>query len=154
MKFGDGYLIIQDITNQKEPHDIALGPAVELVGTADLLQASVVEHGHAYDSETVRERYRADARFFRERFGFRVRPSRFSALKGFAAELRRDLAWMGAAEEREAGALGRALGLRWAQVWAQRRGSRGPLGSLPERRDVPRPEDLGADDGGADEDAA
>ena len=64
--------------------------------------------------------------------------------------MRRDLAWIRAAEEREPRALRRALGLRWAQVWAQRRGSKGPLGSLPERRDVPRPEDLGADNGGAD----
>jgi rhamnosyltransferase len=103
---------------------------------------AVVEHGHAYDPDGARERYRADARFFRERFGLRIRPTRLSALKGLAGEVRRDLTWIGAhRDEREGGELADALALRWAQVWGQHRGSKGPLGSLPDRREVPRPED-------------
>ncbi len=113
---------------------------------------AVVEHGHEYDPESVAERYRGDAKFFRERFGLRVRPSRWSAVRGLVYELRRDLAWLREfPEDRGGGAMRRSLALRWAQVWAQHRGSRGPLGILPDRRDVPRPEQLRGDEQGEHE---
>ena len=104
---------------------------------------AVVEHGHAYDPEGAHERYRADARFFRERFGYRVRPSRLSAWKGLYHEFTRDLRWlMTYPEDRVPGAWGKSWALRRAQVVGQWRGSRGPLGRLPERREMPRPEEL------------
>jgi rhamnosyltransferase len=101
--------------------------------------AAVVEHGHAYDAESVGARYEADARFFRERFGLRVRPGPLSALKGYRAETARDRRWLaahgGAPADRRA-----SRALRRAQVAAQRRGSRGPAGRLPEPRPVPGPQ--------------
>lgn len=102
---------------------------------------AVVEHGHDYDAESVARRYRDDARFFRENFGLRVRPDLFSLLKGYRAELRRDRRWLAAnPADASAGALRSAKRLRWAQVLAQREGSRGPLGCLPDPRSVPRPD--------------
>ncbi|MHC5209699.1 MAG: glycosyltransferase family 2 protein [Planctomycetota bacterium] len=100
--------------------------------------AAVVEHGHAYDAENVGERYEADARFFRERFGLRVRPGPLSVLKGIRAETARDRRWLaahgGTAEDARA-----SRALRRAQVEAQRRGSRGALGRLPDPRPLPGP---------------
>ena len=104
---------------------------------------AVVEHGHAYEPAEAHERYLADARFFRERFGLRVRSSRLAAAKGLYAEFTRDLRWlMTYPEDREPGALRRSWALRRAQLAGQARGSRGPLGRLPERREMPRPEEL------------
>jgi rhamnosyltransferase len=101
---------------------------------------AVVEHGHAYDAESVAPRYRDDACFFREIFGLRVRPDLLSLLKGYHAELRRDRRWLAAhPDDVPSDALRSARRLRWAQVLAQREGSRGPLGSLPDPRPVAAP---------------
>ncbi len=107
--------------------------------------AALVEHGHRYDAASVRRRYFDDALFFRKVFGLRVRPDLLSVLKGVNAELRRDRRWL--AEHPDAagnGALRAARELRWTQVLAQREGSRGPLGTRPEPRPVPAPNELGA----------
>ncbi len=105
---------------------------------------AVVEHGHEYTVDDVGLRYEADAVFFRERFGFASRPSWLSVAKGVLAAARRDRALARLHPERPGTIDGRPLSaLRRAQVWAQYRGSRGPLGSLPERRAVPTPADLG-----------
>ncbi len=107
---------------------------------------AVVEHGHEYDPEGVFERYRVDARFFRERFGLRVRSGRLAALKGLFSEVLRDVRWLSAfPEDREPRALRKAWALRRAQLAGQLRGSRGPLGRLPDRRDMPRSEELDRD---------
>ncbi len=107
--------------------------------------AAVVEHGHEYDEASVAARYEQDARFFRERFGLRVRPGLLSVVKGWAAERRADRRWLAAhPEHRSADVARRSASLRWAQVLAQYRGSRGALGTLPERRDVPGPAELAA----------
>lgn len=102
---------------------------------------AIVEHGHAYDVDSVGERYEADARFFRERFGLRVRSGPLSVFKGIRAESERDRRWLaghgGTAEDERA-----SRALRRAQVQAQRRGSRGPLGSLPAPRPLPGPSAL------------
>jgi len=106
--------------------------------------AAVVEHGHAYDATSVVPRYRDDARFFREAFGFRPRPDLISVLKGYNAELSRDRRVLSARPELLGGrplssVLGEARALRWAQVMAQRQGSRGPAGKLPVPRPLPAP---------------
>ncbi|MCB9897284.1 MAG: glycosyltransferase [Planctomycetes bacterium] len=109
---------------------------------------AVVEHGHAYDPSDVGPRYEHDARFFRESFGFRARPSVLSALKGLCAEVVADRRWTAArrdaSDASDAGEAGFAasVALRWAQVRAQRRGSRGPCAGPPAPRPVPRPEEL------------
>ena len=107
--------------------------------------AAVVEHGHAYDAGNVAERYRLDAAFFRERFGLRVRGGALSVLKGYLAETRRDRRWLAThAVADPDGFLAESRRLRWAQVRAQRQGSRGPLGTLPAPRPLPGPQELGA----------
>jgi len=94
----------------------------------------------------VGPRYEQDARFFRERFAFRVRPGLLSWVKGLLFEAREDRRWLG----REFGeppppALVRASReLRRAQLAAQRRGSRGPLGGPPAPRALPSPQELAA----------
>lgn len=106
---------------------------------------AVVEHGHEYDEDSVAERYAQDARFFREHFGLRVRSGLLSVLKGWAAELAADRRWMSAHPEHQSPEARRASSsLRWAQVLAQYRGSRGALGVLPEKREVPRPAEFAA----------
>lgn len=101
---------------------------------------ATVEHGHEYDEDSVAERYSQDARFFREQFGLRVRPGLLSMIKGWAAELAADRRWLAAHPEHDSPEARRASSsLRWAQVRAQLRGSRGALGRLPDLRDVPRP---------------
>ena len=102
--------------------------------------AAVVEHGHSYDADSVVPRYRDDARFFRETFGYRVRPDLLSVLKGYNAELRRDRRWLAEHPgQAPPDAMAAARRLRWSQVLAQREGSRGPLGELPRPRAVPGP---------------
>jgi len=112
---------------------------------------AVVEHGHEYTPEAARERYRADAAFFREWFDLRVRPTRPSAWKGYLAARRADRRWL-AAHPGHAGpgaaALSRAL--RRAQVEGQRAGSAGPLGggkldawARTVRDEAPRPAPAG-----------
>jgi rhamnosyltransferase len=100
---------------------------------------AVVEHGHVYDEDSVVSRYRDDARFFRETFGLRVRPHLLSTLKGYNAELRRDRRVLAGQSRAPQGGMASARRLRWAQVFAQREGSRGPLGSPPDPRPLPRP---------------
>lgn len=110
---------------------------------------AVVEHGHEYDPRSVFERYRVDARFFRERFGFRVRSGRLAALKGLVSELVRDVGWLlSYPEDREPRALRKAFSLRRAQLRGQLKGSRGPMGRPPDRREMPRPAEL---DGSAED---
>lgn len=104
--------------------------------------AALVEHGHVYTPQTVGARYEDDARFFREQFGLRVRPHALACLKGLLAELRGDRRWR--RDAAPGASLSGGLALRWAQVRAQARGSRGPLGGLPEVRAVPSPKDLAA----------
>ena len=107
--------------------------------------AAVVEHGHRYDEQSVQRRYHDDAAFFRERFGLRVRGGPLAMLKGLRAELARDHRWLARNAGPEGAAQRRAARrLRWAQVQAQREGSKGPLGRLPEPRAVPSPAELGA----------
>ena len=105
--------------------------------------AAVVEHGHAYDAASVAARYRLDAAFFRERFGYRVRGGPLATLKGFVAERRRDGRWAESHGVHDRAAFRRSSRrLRWAQVAAQREGSRGPLGRLPDPRPLPGPREL------------
>jgi hypothetical protein len=107
--------------------------------------SALVEHGHAYDAGNVADRYRLDAAFFRERFGYCVRASALATLKGFLAEHWGDRRWLAMHDiEDKAGFLIRSRRLRWAQVRAQREGSRGPVGRLPAPRPLPRPQELGA----------
>lgn len=107
--------------------------------------AAVVEHGHVYDASTVADRYRLDAAFFRERFGYCARPSAVSALKGYLSERRRDRSWLDAhSVEDRADFAARSRRLRWAQVRAQRQGSLGPVGRLPAPRPLPGPQELRA----------
>jgi len=74
-----------------------------------------------------------------------VRPSLVQLAKGYLAGVLADRRWLIAHGEWGApGLLGDSSRLRWAQAKAQWRGSRGPLGSLPERRSLPRPEELAA----------
>ncbi|MDG2150036.1 MAG: glycosyltransferase [Planctomycetota bacterium] len=101
---------------------------------------AVVEHGHEYDEDSVAARYERDARFFRECFGLRIRPGLLSVFKGWAAELAADRRWLASHPEHRSPEARRASSsLRWAQVIAQYRGSRGTLGALPEKRDAPGP---------------
>lgn len=107
---------------------------------------AVVEHGHAYDPPTASARYEEDARFFRERFGFRVRPGPLSVVKGWLSQMLADHHWAVAhPDERSLKLVARAAALRWAQVLGQWRGSRGPAGAPPVARDVPSPDTLGAE---------
>ena len=104
---------------------------------------AVVEHGHEYSPAGAAARYEQDARFFRERFGFRVRPGPLSMVKGWLAEMLGDHHWAVAhPDERSLAMFAGAARLRWAQVCGQRRGSRGRLGALPEARDLPSPDAL------------
>lgn len=106
---------------------------------------AVVRHGHEYDATSVGPRYLADARFFRECFGLAVRPGLLSMAKGFVAQVLADRRWLAAHPDvDQPGLLGHSASLRWAQVLAQWKGSRGPLGGLPERRQLPRPGELAA----------
>jgi len=106
---------------------------------------AVVRHGHEYDPALAAERYETDARFFRERFGLAVRPSLVQLAKGYVAGVLADRRWLIANGEWGApGLLGDSSRLRWAQAVAQWRGSKGHLGALPERRQLPRPEELAA----------
>jgi hypothetical protein len=106
---------------------------------------AVVEHGHEYDEDSVTERYNQDACFFRECFGLRVRPGLLSLFKGWAAELAADRRWLASHPEHSSASARRASSsLRWAQVMAQYRGSRGVLGTLPEKREVPGPAECAA----------
>ena len=88
--------------------------------------ASVVHHAHHYGPREAFLRYRVDAAFHREVHGYRMRPSLFSACKGLAYELRRDLAFLraSAAGQRLRAACAAPF-LRAAQVAGQYAGSRG-----------------------------
>ena len=104
-----------------------------------------VEHGHTYTPATAAPRYEQDARFFRERFGLRVRSGPVALAKGWLAQMLADHRWVSAHPGLRSPALiARAAALRWAEVAAQGRGSAGPLGALPEGRPVPGPAELGA----------
>jgi GT2 family glycosyltransferase len=91
--------------------------------------ASVVYHAHRYTPRGIFERYRVDAAFHRLIHGHQVRPSAFSAARGFLYEVRQDLRFL-----REHAQRGRALGalrspvLRGAQVLGQYVGSHGWAG--------------------------
>ncbi|MGQ0553746.1 MAG: glycosyltransferase family 2 protein [Planctomycetota bacterium] len=132
----------------RTPHGEDALLAFDLLSAGWALQhepAAVVEHGHAYEPAGAAARYAADARFFRERFGLRVRSGPLAQLKGYLAETRRDRHWLDAHPEipRRA-AVAESRRLRWAQVRAQCLGSRGPLGALPVPRPLPAPPNSGA----------
>ena len=106
---------------------------------------ATVRHGHEYEPALAAERYETDARFFRERFGLAVRPNLVQLAKGYGSGVLADRRWLIANGEWGAsGLLGDSSRLRWAQALGQWRGSRGPMGCLPERRSLPRPEELAA----------
>ena len=97
---------------------------------------SVVYHAHRYTPRKVFERYRVDAAFHREIHGYRVRPSVFSAARGFLYEVREDLRFLERARSSPAAREGsrdggrlmhllRSAKLRGAQVLGQYFGSRG-----------------------------
>jgi len=135
--------LFRELGFRRTPHGEDALLAYDLLCAGWALQhepRAVVEHGHAYDAESVAPRYRDDARFFREAFGMRVRPDLLSVLKGYHVELRRDRRWLTEhPDQAPPDALRSARRLRWAQVLAQREGSRGPLGSLPEPRPLAAP---------------
>lgn len=87
---------------------------------------AVVHHAHDYTPAEAFRRYRVDAAFQREHNGFRVRPSLFSVLRGFAFEVCADLRYLSAPgiPRRFSSAL-RSPFLRAAQVLGQYAGSRG-----------------------------
>jgi rhamnosyltransferase len=93
--------------------------------------AAVAHHAHEYGLGGAFERYRMDAAFHRAAHGWRVRPSLVSALRGWAYEVRRDLAHLGRSGWPPA-ALARSPLLRAAQVLGQYAGARG-LGAPPAR---------------------
>jgi len=84
---------------------------------------AAVYHAHRYSPAQAYERYRIDAAFQREQFGRVVRPGALSVAKGFAHELKCDVAHM--ARHGGWSHFPRAIALRWAQVRGQRAGSRG-----------------------------
>ncbi len=90
--------------------------------------ASLAYHAHAYSPREAFRRYRIDAGFHRALHGWRMRPNLFSALRGWAFELRAD--WR-LARRRGLGRHWRALCaaplLRGAQVLGQYQGGRRPL---------------------------
>jgi len=83
---------------------------------------AVVHHAHRYTRAAAYERYRIDAKFLRETFGWRVRPSAWSVARGIAYEVMRDAGYI----LRHGGFthLLRSPFLRTAQVLGQREGSR------------------------------
>jgi rhamnosyltransferase len=84
---------------------------------------SVALHAHCYSARAAYERYRADAEFHRDVNGRRVRPNAWSALKGFAYEVRQD--WRFVRKTRASIAhMARSPFVRGAQVLGQWAGSR------------------------------
>lgn len=87
---------------------------------------AVAYHAHRYTARGAFRRYRQDARFHRTAHGWSMRPTLGSAVRGWAFELKSDVA-----EVRRAGLsrhladLARAPFLRGAQVFGQYVGSRG-----------------------------
>jgi len=90
---------------------------------------SVVYHAHTYSPRQVFERYRVDAAFHRQVHGHLVRPTAWSAARGFLFEVRADLRFM--RESTTALGVARAQHtllspvLRGAQVLGQYFGSHG-----------------------------
>jgi len=89
----------------------------------------LVRHAHRYGPLAAFERYRVDAAFHRRAHGHRLRPGLFGLLRGFAHELRADLAHVRA--HGGGGALLRSPLLRGAQVLGQFYGSRGWRNPFP-----------------------
>lgn len=89
---------------------------------------AVVRHSHTYGPLTAFRRYRTDAAFQREAYGYLLRPSLWSALRGWVYEVSADLGFImrtGCAPW----ALLRSPALRLGQVAGQWAGSRGGLSS-------------------------
>jgi rhamnosyltransferase len=87
---------------------------------------SAVHHAHRYGPREAFGRYRIDAAFHREVHGYRMRPTLYSACKGWLYELGRDWSFLRGHSGR--GRLRAALAaplLRAAQVAGQYAGSRG-----------------------------
>lgn len=102
---------------------MSAGWGIHHTGTA------TVQHAHRYGPRAAYARYRVDAEFHREFHGRAIRPHVFSALKGLAFELRRDLAYSLKGRHGFAATvvgLLRAPALRTAQVLGQWAGSRPP----------------------------
>lgn len=85
---------------------------------------SVVQHAHAYTLRSAYERYRVDAAFHRQAHGWLVRPSAFSAMRGFLYEVREDIRYV-RRHHCKTSTLLRSPGLRAAQVLGQYAGSHG-----------------------------
>lgn len=85
---------------------------------------SVVQHAHSYDLRSAYKRYRVDAAFHRQAHGWLVRPSAFSAVRGFLYEVREDYRFV-RRNGHSASILLRSPGLRAAQVLGQYAGSHG-----------------------------
>ena len=89
---------------------------------------SVVYHAHTYTPRQVFERYRVDAAFHRQVHGHLVRPTLWSAARGFLFEVRADLRFMRDSSDllgaRRAQHALRSPLLRGAQVLGQYCGSR------------------------------
>jgi rhamnosyltransferase len=96
---------------------LAAGHSIRFVPDA------VVLHAHRYTPRAAFERYRIDAAFHAREHGRRIRPTLWSALRGFAHELRADWRFV-RREHRPLSSMLRAPALRGAQVWGQYIGSR------------------------------
>jgi rhamnosyltransferase len=86
--------------------------------------AAVVLHAHRHTPGSAYARYRVDAAFHARENGRRVRPDLWSALKGFAHEVRADWRYV-RREKAPLSAMWRSPALRGAQVWGQYVGGRG-----------------------------
>lgn len=102
--------------------ELALRAGHELVFEPE----AVVQHAHQYSPKAAWARWRTDAAFQRTHLGRRVRPTLWSALKGYGYELRRDWAYLQGAELWRY--LPQAMILRGAQVGGAWAGSRGRIG--------------------------
>jgi len=95
---------------------------------------SLVFHAHSYSPRQVFERYRVDAAFHRQVHGHQVRPTAWSAARGFLFEVRADLRFL---RETSAARRGRHMllspCLRGAQVLGQYLGSHGWAAGPPDQ---------------------
>ncbi len=90
--------------------------------------AAVALHAHRYGPRLAYARYRVDARFHREQYGRRLRPTLWSALRGLAFEVQADWRFLARRSLRDKLQYGLwSPVLRAGQVLGQYVGSRGPV---------------------------